>query len=362
MNARPLVALFVGLVALALAACGAPAADPAEPATPVRVADAWNGPASPAIETSGSVGTKNEMRLSFKVGGVIRRIDVEEGDTVRKGERLAEIELTEVNAQVEQAAQLADKAQRDLERGERLYADQVISLEQLEDLRTQASVARAQAASAQFNRGYSVIVAPADGVVMRKLAEERELVGAGVPVLVVGDQDRGFVVRAALADREIVQVRLGDAAEIRMDAYPGQVLTGKVSEVSSAAVEGSGMFPVEVRLDSPPAGLVNGLVAKLSIVPSTAKQGSLVYVPIAAVVEGDGDTANVFLVRDGRAVRQAVTIAFIGPDSVALRTGVTAGETIVTDGALYLVDGESIAIVKEAAQAVGGVPYVRGRG
>jgi len=159
-----------------------------------------------------------------------------------------------------------------------------------------------------------------------------------------------------------VQVRLGDAAEIRMDAYPGQVLTGKVSEVSSAAVEGSGMFPVEVRLDSPPAGLVNGLVAKLSIVPSTAKQGSLVYVPIAAVVEGDGDTANVFLVRDGRAVRQAVTIAFIGPDSVALRTGVTAGETIVTDGALYLVDGESIAIVKEAAQAVGGVPYVRGRG
>ncbi len=61
-----------------------------------------------------------------------------EGQEVKKGDRLAEIELTEVNAQVEQAHQLAEKAKRDMERGERLYSDQVISLEQLRDLRTQA--------------------------------------------------------------------------------------------------------------------------------------------------------------------------------------------------------------------------------
>ena len=88
------------------------------------------------------------------------------------GLKLAEIELTEVNAQVEQARQLAEKARRDMERGERLYNDQVISLEQLQDLRTQASVAQAQLNGAEFNRGYAVITAPGDGVILRKLAEE----------------------------------------------------------------------------------------------------------------------------------------------------------------------------------------------
>ncbi len=90
-----------------------------------------------------------------------------------------EIELTEVNSEVEQARQLADKAKRDVERGERLYQDQVISLEQLQDLRTQASVAQAQLKGAEFNRGYAVITAPGDGVVLRKLSEERELAPAG---------------------------------------------------------------------------------------------------------------------------------------------------------------------------------------
>ena len=160
--------------------------------TPVRIQQASQGPAIPPIDTSGIVTNKNEMRLSFKMGGLVRRIHVQEGDVVKQGQRLAEIELTEVNAQVEQARQMAEKAARDLKRGENLYADQVISLEQLQDLRTQAAMAEASFKSAQFNLGYSVIVAPRDGVVLRKLVEERELVPAGNPVLVFGESARGF--------------------------------------------------------------------------------------------------------------------------------------------------------------------------
>ena len=147
----------------------------------MRIQQCEQGPAVPPIDTNGLVVTKHEMRLSFKMGGVVRRIYVQEGDVVKQGQRLAEIELTEVSAQVEQARQMADKAARDLKRGENLYADQVISLEQLQDLRTQAAMAGAQFKSAQFNLGYSVISAPRDGKVLRKLVEERELVAAGTP-------------------------------------------------------------------------------------------------------------------------------------------------------------------------------------
>src|SRR6187455_203978 len=177
-NSLPLAAL---LLTTMLAGCGKQEAPAADKPTPVRVQHASTGPAVPPIDTSGIVTTKHEMRLSFKLGGLVRRIYVQEGDVVKKGQRLAEIELTEVGAQVEQARQMAEKAARDLKRGENLYADQVISLEQLQDLRTQAAMAEASFKSAQFNMGYSVITAPGDGVVLRKLVEERELVGPGTP-------------------------------------------------------------------------------------------------------------------------------------------------------------------------------------
>jgi len=334
---------------LLIAGCGRSDAPEAARPTPVRVANASQGPAVPPIDTNGVVVTKHEMRLSFKMGGLVRRIYVQQGESVKKGQRLAEIELTEVGAQVEQAHQMAEKAQRDLKRGENLYADQVISLEQLQDLRTQAAMAAAQFKSAQFNLGYSVIEAPRDGVVLRKLVEERELVPAGAPVLVFGESDRGYVVRAALADREIVNVKLGDKGEIRMDAFPGQPLSGTVVEVASAADERSGMFPVEVRFDTPPPRLVSGLVARLSLAPQTTAP-PLTYVPMAALVEGDGDRASVFVLEGGKARKRDVRVAFITADAIALESGLAAGEAVITDGALYLENGESVEVQRDATK------------
>jgi RND family efflux transporter MFP subunit len=341
------------LATLLLAACSREAQQPAIPATPVRVEAATTGPALPAIATNGIVAIKGEMRMSFKVAGVIKSIRVREGQEVKKGARLAEIELTEVNAQVEQARQLAAKATRDVERGERLYNDQVISLEQLQDLRTQASVAQAQLNGAEFNRGYAVITAPGDGVILRKLAEEREVTPAGQTVLILGTHDRGYVVRAALADREVVQLKLGDPAEIRMDAYPSQSIAGSITEIAGAADSRSGMFPIEVRFDSVPVALASGLVAKVNLHSSAARARQLTYVPIAAVVEGNGDRASVFIVNGDRAKRRAVRVAFIAPEAVALDDGVQPGERIVTDGALYLQDDERIDIVGEGKRVVG---------
>lgn len=341
------------LLTLVLAACAKPQAQTAAPPTPVRVQAATVGPATPPIATNGIVAIKGEMKLSFKVGGVIRSIRVREGQEVKKGERLAEIELTEVNAQVEQTRQLAEKARRDMERGERLYNDQVISLEQLQDLRTQARVAEAQLNEAEFNRGYAVITAPGDGVILRKLAEERELVPAAQPVLIMGTHDRGYVVRAALSDREVVQLKLGDPAEIRMDAYPNQSIAGSLTEIAGASDSRTGLFPIEVRFDSVPFPLASGLVAKLNLHSSASRQRQLTYVPIGAVVEGNGDRASVYIVAGDRAKRRTVRVAFIGPESVALDDGVKPGERVVTDGALYLQDDERIEIVTEGKQVAG---------
>jgi multidrug efflux system membrane fusion protein len=333
----------VALALLASACSKQPESAPPAP-TPVRAATAFEGPAAPAIRTNGLLANKDEMRLSFKVGGVIRKLTVREGEHVRKGQRLAEIEQTEINAQVEQARQANEKSKRDAERGERLYADKVISLEQLQDLKTQTAVTDAALNSAEFNWNYAAIVASRDGTVLRRLAEERELVAAGTPVLVLGAQDRGFVVRAGLADRDIVQVKLGDVAQVRLDALPGQTLSGKVTEVASAADSASGMFMIEVAVEAREQPLKSGLVAKLDITPASAGASSLIYVPISAVVEGNGNRLSVFVVDHDHARRREVEMAFVADRGVALVGGVALGEQVVTDGAKYLEDGEQIAV------------------
>jgi RND family efflux transporter MFP subunit len=338
-------------VLVLLAACAREAPPPPKPPTPVGTATVTAGPAQPPILANGFVATREELKLAFKVGGVVRTVAVREGDAVRQGQVLATLELAEVDAQVEQARQLAAKAARDLARGEKLRADEVISEEELESLRTQAAVAAAAARAAEFNRSYATIVAPRDAYVLRKPVEAREVVQPGQTVLLLGPARAGYIVRAGVADREVVQLRAGDPARLVLDACPGATLAGRVTEIPAAADAGGGLFAVEVTLDPPPAGcrLVSGLVARVRIEPGAASAGSLAYVPVAAVIEADRDQAAVFVPDGGVARRRAVTVAFIADDRVALRGGLAPGDTVITDGALYLADGEAIAPAVAAA-------------
>lgn len=335
-----------GLLFATLAACSA-GKGPSTPAgAPVRTAQSSSGPAAPPIEASGLLGRQDEVRLSFKTGGIIRTLPIKEGTRVRRGEVLAALELDEVDAQFTQARELAVKAERDLERGERLHAEQVISEEMLQNLRTQATVARAARRAAQFNRGFSLIHAPRDGVVLRRLAEERELVPPGQPVIVFGSAERGYVVRFALADRDLVRVALGDRAVVRIDAFPEREFTAVVTEVSAAADIRNGLFPVQAKLDPVPADpLASGLVAKIRIDPASRRAATLTYLPIAALVEGRRDRASVFTIEGDRAKRRDVRIAFITGDSVALREGLAIGESVITEGALYLQDGDRVRVL-----------------
>jgi len=347
---RALLAIL--LTAALLAGCTKTVDQQASSGTPVRTMEATSGPSAASIEANGLIGARDEMRLSFKTGGIIRRIAVQEGETVRKGALLAELELTEIQAQAEQALQIAQKAERDLERGERLYSDQVISLEALQNLRTQAAIAGAARNAARFNLSYSKITAPRDGVVLRKLVEERELVPPGQSAIVLGSAERGHVMRFALADRDIVRISTGDTARIRVDAYPGVELKGVVSEVSSAADVRTGLFPAQVRLDpAPDLRLASGLVAKVTIDPAKSSATPLTYVPISAIVEGKDRTASVFVVDDATARKRSVSMGFIKDDRVALTDGLKPGERVVTDGSLYIVDGERIRVIDGSPDA-----------
>lgn len=339
-----LLPLLLG-TALFTSACGKRSADVPQAPAVVQTAKAYEGPAVPTFTATGIVMAKDEMRLSFKVGGVIRDLTVNAGDRVRQGQLLARIDPAEVDAQVETARQLADKAARDLARGEALHADQVIALEPLQNLRTQAEVARAQLRAAQFNRGYAAIVAPRNAVVLRRLAQPRELVPPGQPVLVLGADEGGYVVRTGLSDRDVVRVKRGDAVDVRLDAWGDTVLPARITEIAGAADERSGLFQVEARIETPAGdarSLVTGMVARMTLHPAAGDNRRLVYVPVAAIVDAERSKASVFLADQGVAKRRDVEIAFITAEGIALRGGLAAGDEVVTAGAAWLDDGDPI--------------------
>lgn len=297
------------------------------------------------VEATGTLFSKDEIELSFKMPGIISRVAVAEGQRVRRGQTLATLDLREIDAQVAAARAGVTKAERDLARAEALFADSVATLAQVQDARTGAEVARSGLQAAAFNRRYAAIVAPADGVVLRKLANDGELVSPGAPVVVLGSSERGQVLRAGVADRDAVRLKAGDAATVRFDAFPGETFAAAVRQVAPAADPRTGTYQVELSVTAGGRALASGLVGRAEIRPAAGTEMALV--PIQAILEADGDAATVYtLSADGRHARRVpVSVGFIQGERVAVRGGLDGVAAVVTDGAAYLGDGVAVKVV-----------------
>ena len=336
---------MIVLLSLAVAACtrGRAAAPPAGDAVAVRVASVSVDRIAPSVTATGTLGAKEEVPLSFKVGGVVSRIFVDEGRAVRAGDTLAVLDLSEIDAAVVRARSAAEKSERDLARARRLYADSVATLEQAQNAQTGRDVAHAELETALFNRRYAVIVAPASGLILRRSAEPGELVQAGTPILTLGSHARGVVMRAALADRDVVLIRRGDRAVVRFDALRDRTFDGTVTEIAGAADPLTGTYRVEVTLPAA-SGLASGLIGRVEIRPEAGRP--LMLVPIGALLEADGINATVYALAADRqhAERRPVRIAFLAGDRVAIASGLEGVTAVVTDGAAYLDDGATLAV------------------
>jgi RND family efflux transporter MFP subunit len=337
---------LIGIAAaLALAGCGDGQQPVAEKgAAPVRVAVVETAPAAESLRAVGVVAPADEVRLSFKSGGVVRSIEVQQGERVRAGQLLATLMQDEVAAAVAQARAVAEQAARDLERGRALLADEVATREQVEGLATANAVAQAQLRTAVFNARHSRIEAPADGVVLRKLAEPDELVAAGQPVLVVGNTGGGWIVRAALSDRDVVRVQEGLVAEVTLDAFPGRKFTATVTEIAAAADPQTGTYEMKLAVDPAGARFVQGLVAKVVITGDETE--SVAVVPVTSLLEADGSEATVFVVAEsGVAKRVAVQTGRLLGERVEVTGGLAPGDRVVTEGAAWLDDNDAVRVL-----------------
>lgn len=341
--------IIIGI--FALQACGdggkevSERTDAAADTVSVRLEAVSSADDTARVRASGLLHTEDEVRLSFKTGGIIASVMVEEGQRVRKGQVLATVNTTEVDAQRQLALLQLDKAQRDNRRAENLYRDSVATLEQVQNSRTAVDAARETLRQVDFNRGQATILSPVDGFVIRRLAQSGEMAAPGAPVLVLGALGGGsrWVLKTGVSDREWSAVQVGDNARVDFDAWPGRSFSAVVSSRSLAADPSNGTFQLELRVDFGVEKPATGMFGRAVITPTVIRKGY--SIPYESLLEADGSRGFVFVSDDRRTVRRVpVTIASLSQERVFVSSGLEGHGWVVSSGSPYLRDGSAIRV------------------
>lgn len=329
---------------LIVTACSAASERQATPDLPiVRIAKVETAASAQMVETAGTVALREETILAFTSPGRVSRVLVNEGDKVRRGQLLAVLDTTPVSATLAIAVAEQTRARAELRRLEPLMDKGWITRPRYE-----AAVAAAQSADAavearRFSLETARIVAASDGVIMARLAEPGQVVAEGMPVLVLGKANSGYVLRAPLSDRELVRVRQGASARIILEALEGEPLAGAVLEIGGRADRATGTFQVEISLPADPR-LRSGLIGRASIAagPTLDAAPGLLVPPLAIFGARAGEGFVYLLGNDNRVRLRKIRIGQAGDRGVEVLEGLAPGDRVAISTLDQLQDGMAI--------------------
>lgn len=311
---------------------------------PVYIAPLDKTKEKTVVEATGMFSTDNETLLSFKNGGIIERIYVKEGDFVKKGQMLASLNRTEINAKAEQLKAALAKAERDYQRAEQLYKDSVATLEQFQNAKTALDVVQQDWNTMAFNLHHSQIHANNDGYVLLKLANEGQIIGPGMPVFQVNGTGKGdWLVKVGVSDSQWASIQLGDSVSISTDAFL-EKLAGEVVRKSEGIDPNSLTFTVHVKPnDTKDVPLATGMFARVKIYGETDE---LWAVPYGAFLDGNRGKGYLFVTNDKEtASKLEVTVAGIQKEHVLISAGLENHEFIIVSGSPYLEEGAKIKVI-----------------
>jgi RND family efflux transporter MFP subunit len=355
---------------LAMSACKKPAAkaDAAAEtfgAAPVKVFKVRREKITEKITYTGTLEAWTKINITPEVGGKIALIHVQEGDRVAQGQLLAELETQSIRLQLRQAeagvavaqASYAD-ALRNKERMDRLIKENAVSEMQREKIQlaydaaaAQLEQARAGLNLAQHALDVSMMRAPFAGVIASKNAEVGDVInpmmggfggGAG-GVLTLMDYGR-VKIDVAVSSEDIALIRKGQAAVLRVGAFPGREFRGTVRVVNLTADPLSKKFGVEAVFENADAALRPGTFG--DVVFEVQSHENALVVPQKAVLEN----SYVFVVENGKAVKKTVTPGLQNAIMVEILAGLAEGAAVVVEGNYGLEEGAAVQVLEEVKQ------------
>lgn len=308
------------------------------------------------VSEAGKITPRFDVDIKSKVSGEVLAVQVQEGQVVKKGDLLYEILDTEYGRNValarvalKQAQLEAENAEVDRQRKEQALATRGISAAEYDVARRQVELAKVnidgqkvQLQSAQDQLNYTKITAPIDGVVIVRNVEPGEVVTAGVTATVNGEaqltiaQMDKLLLEIDLNQVDVAKVHLDQPARILLDAYPGEEVPGKVTQIAAAGhtdlTRGIDVFTVKVEVDPSTAKveIKPGMTAEVRIQIGTWPQ--VVKLPAEMVFEEEGKS-YVYLVhpaadgKEGKVKEKTeITIGHRSDREVEVLTGAKEGD------------------------------------
>lgn len=361
---------LVGMAALALAAwwwqnrpsaaaAGEPAPATAQGSTRGPAAGPAGPPGGPAsvevgkvevmtleddAQAVGSLRSRQGVMLRPEVSGRVAKLGFNDGQRVRRGQLLVQLDDTLQQAQLKQSQAQASIARTNLQRNRDLVAQNFVSQSAVDQSAAALDVAEAQVALAQAQLARMRIMAPFDGVAGIRSVNLGDYVKDGADLVNVEDLSQVWV-DFRLPERFIARVKPGQAVDVSLDAMPGQRFTGKIDALDSLIDADGRSLLVRARLDNPGGLLKAGLFARTRIV--FARRENALVVPEEALVP-QGGTQYLFKVVDGPEGKMAKRLeARIGlrlPGKVEVLEGLAPGDLVVTAGQARLGRGEPVAL------------------
>ncbi len=302
------------------------------------------------LRGSANLRAREQVEVLPKQNGVIARILVEEGTTVRAGQPLAVLDDEEWRLQARQAQARAQAARDAYERGRALQSQGLLAEQELERLRSEAAVAAADRDLAQLRVRNAVIAAPIAGMVTHRWVERGQLVNSSTRAFAVADVTR-LEADVGVPEREAVRVRAGQQARVRVEGM-GVSVQGRVARVRPVVDPASGTVQVTVEVNPQQAGgLRAGQFVNIDIITETLDER--ITLPRTAVLV-DGAAPRVFLVAEGRAVEREVALGTSQGDQVEIQSGVAPGDTVVVVGQDNLRPGLPVRLMELDGVAVAG--------
>ena len=286
----------------------------------------------------GTVRPKLSAVIEAKVSGRIEQMLVVPGQLVKAGEPLVRLDAHEIQSRLDQAVAVRQQAGNDLKRATDLVRQNILSQSEFDAAQSKFSIAAAAEAEAKTMIDYTVILAPFDGVITRKLADVGDLAAPGKPLLQM-ENPGTLRLEADVPEALIGNVKIGDPLAVSVATITNDV-AGAVAEMSPAADSNSRTYLVKLDLPADP-GLRSGQFGRVRV---PVGEASAIRVPASAVIQR-GQMELVYVVANGRAQLRLVKTGNLIGGEVEVVSGLNSDEPVVTEGAAALTDGQTVVVI-----------------
>jgi membrane fusion protein, multidrug efflux system len=197
----------------------------------------------PYVSTNDARVATNILRVApVGVSGVIEKVAVDEGDYVKAGQVLVEIDHSIPYAQMNRAQAKYDQARLELGRQKKLVAMKSSSIRELDNAKANFDISASELSMAKINLENTYLKSPVDGLVIQKIAEAGNVIEPGEVAIIISDVDHAWI-SANIEETHIAKVRIGQPVYITVDE--GGNLTGKVEEITAATASQFSLLPAE---------------------------------------------------------------------------------------------------------------------